>query len=165
MTVPRVNLDYDFCLVLADFGRNGKAFLETDPSEATFERAVTDIIEGQVAQILAVVQFNPAEGRSRDVTEDVAQAVSERVSRDGEFPNEVVRTLLDRFGLPYPAPTEAHVWPSSATPPQSEPKVLSLAEQLESAGSGPKRPAAPSVPSLQREPRTSPTHKSEGREK
>jgi hypothetical protein len=158
--VSRVNLDHDFCLVLADFGQNGQAFLETDPGDATFERAVTDIIDGQVDHVLAVVQFNPVEGQARDVTEEVAQAVSERVCREGDYPNEAVRRLLDSFGLAYPA-AETSVWPRSLTPAQSERNVSSLAEQLERARSMPKRPAAGSVSTLQRSarPETSPSKK------
>ena len=163
MTVPRVDLDHDFCLVLADFGKSGKAFLEADPGDAIFERAVTDIIEGQVDHVLAVVQFNPVEGQARDVTEDIAQAVSERVCRDGDFPNDAVRRLLDTFGLAYPA-AETGVWPRSVTQQQSERIVSSLAEQLERARSMPKRPAAASSPTLQRnfKPNATPGKKAEG---
>jgi hypothetical protein len=124
---------------------------------------VVDIIGGQVDHVLAVVQFNPAEGRARDVTEDVARAVSERVCRDGDYPNEAVRRLLDKFGLSYPA-AETGVWPRSVTPPRSEQIVSSLAEQLERARSMPKRPAAASSPTLQRnfKPNGTPSKKAEG---
>jgi hypothetical protein len=63
MSVPRVNLDHDFCLILAGFGQSEQAFLETDPGEATFERAVADIIEGQVDHVLA--SFNSTRLKDR----------------------------------------------------------------------------------------------------
>ena len=148
--MPRVSLDHDFCLILAGFGQSEQAFLETDPGDATFERAVTDIIGGDVDRVIAVVEFNPAEGRSRDVTEDVAQALSERVCRDGEYPNETVRRLLDAFGFGYPGPTETSVWPRAMTPAEPERKVSTFSEQLEAASNMPKRPAAPSFNSLQK---------------
>jgi hypothetical protein len=69
MIVPSVNLDQDFCSILASFDRNGSAFLETAPADATFDRAVKDIIDGQVESVVAVVQFNPVEWHSRDVTD------------------------------------------------------------------------------------------------
>jgi hypothetical protein len=141
-------LDRDFCIVLADFGQGGQAFLETEPRDATFERAVADIIEGQVDRVVAVVQLNPSEGWSRDVTEDTAQAVSDRVCRDGEYPNETVRKLLDAFGLAYPAPGETSVWPRAMTSAEPERKVSTFSKQLEAASNMPKRPAAPSLSSL-----------------
>jgi hypothetical protein len=148
--VSPVNLDQDFCLILADFGRNGAAFLETQPSDATFDRAVTDIIQGQVDRVLAVVQFNPTEDHSRDITEDIAQAVSERVCRAGDHPIPAVCALLDRYGLGYPAAAETAAAPSVRLPPASQLNISTLSEHLQRANDLPKRPAAVSVSSLNR---------------
>jgi hypothetical protein len=84
--------------------------------------------------------------------------VSERVCRDGEYPNETVRKLLDFFGLGYPAPIETVAWPKAMTFHEPEQRVSTLGEQLEVASHMPKRPAAASLSSLQR------IHQSKGRD-
>ena len=106
---------------------------------------VQDIVDGQVENVVAVVQLNPLEGHARDVTEDIAQAVSERVCRDGEYPREAIRKFLDTYDLGYPSPKDTALFPKAMAPPLAEPTVSSLAEALERAQEIPKKPPANSV--------------------
>ena len=121
----RVRLDQNFCLILADFGAEGRAFLGTDEGDATFERAVRDIVERDVEDVVAVLQFNPVTGQARDVTQDVARAVSERVLHDGDYPHESLRHFLDAFGLAYPPSLEERVFQHWTAPENDERKVAS----------------------------------------
>jgi hypothetical protein len=121
----RVRLDQNFCLILADFGADGRAFLGTDEGDATFERAVRDIVERDVEDVVAVLQFNPVTGHARDVTQDVARVVSERVLHDGDYPHESLRHFLDAFGLAYPPSLEERVFQHWTAPENDERKVAS----------------------------------------
>jgi hypothetical protein len=59
-------------LVVNDFGKFGKAYVETDIAEADREAIIRNFISGQYSNALRVVAFNTAEGWSRDVSEDIA---------------------------------------------------------------------------------------------
>lgn len=72
-------------IVLNDFGKLGRAFLETDELEADEWTTVTNIINGEYSHPVRVVAFNIAEGWVRDVTEDVAEAVLERGKTEGHL--------------------------------------------------------------------------------
>src|SRR5262249_21932325 len=73
-------------IVLNDFGEKlGRAFLETDEAEADEFTIVSKIITGEYSNPARVVAFNIAEGWSRDVTDDIAQAVIERGRSENHF--------------------------------------------------------------------------------
>src|SRR5262245_65907871 len=83
--------DVTIHIVLNDFGEKlGRAFLETDEAEADEWTIVSRIISGEYSNPVRVVAFNIAEGWSRDVSENIAQAMIERgrsahhVSRSAE---------------------------------------------------------------------------------
>lgn len=97
-----MGLDHDFCLIINDYGAYGLAFPETALPSATFEEAVNDIFHAQIENALAVIQFNPVEGLSRDITQDIAHRVAELVRQNGDRPSPSVRRFLDRHGLDYP---------------------------------------------------------------
>ena len=67
--------DHDLHFVLCDFGKYGKAYIETDPSEADRDTIVRNMIGGQYGRPVRVIALNPAEGWSRDVSEEIAKAV------------------------------------------------------------------------------------------
>jgi hypothetical protein len=71
--------------VLNDFGELGRAFLETDELEADEWTTVSNILNGEYSNPMRVVAFNIAEGWSRDVTEDIAEAVLERGETEGHL--------------------------------------------------------------------------------
>jgi hypothetical protein len=66
--------------VLNDFGPLGRAYCETDETDADEETMVENILSRQYSHPLRVVAFNTAEGWARDVTEDIARAVLSRAS-------------------------------------------------------------------------------------
>jgi hypothetical protein len=73
--VPSSDHDHDLHFVLCDFGKYGKSYIETDPSEADRNTIVRNMIDGQYDRPLRVIALNPAEGWSRDVSEEIAKAV------------------------------------------------------------------------------------------
>lgn len=76
--IPNGRLDKDFYVVLEEF-RDGAAFRETDEGidHATL---VDDLLTGQHDRVLRVVAFNPAEGWSRDASDDIA--LEHRIAAD-----------------------------------------------------------------------------------
>lgn len=71
-------------LVLNNFGPLGRAYVETDEANAS-ERDVINISSGHYSKPIRVVAFNTAEGWSRDVTEDIAEALLERDASEGDL--------------------------------------------------------------------------------
>ena len=73
---------------LEDLGHLGRAYLETDESRADLETVISNLLGGEYRNPLRVVAFNTAEGRSRDVSEDVAWEVLRRASeKNQELPS------------------------------------------------------------------------------
>ena len=72
------SFDVTVHLVLDDFGKLGRAYLETDEERADFESVVQRMLAGEYKRPLRVVAFNTAEKWSRDVSEDVAWEVLNR---------------------------------------------------------------------------------------
>jgi hypothetical protein len=64
--------DQTVYIVLDDFGRNGRAYRETDVDRADLEAVILDMLEGQYQKPVRVVGFNTAEKWSQDVSGDVA---------------------------------------------------------------------------------------------
>ena len=54
-------------LVLDDFGRNGRAWRETDVERTDLEIVIADLMSGQYANPVTVVAFNTAEHWANDV--------------------------------------------------------------------------------------------------
>jgi hypothetical protein len=79
---PKLTDNVTVHIVLNDFGELGRAFLETDELEVDEWTIISKIISGEYSNPVRVVAFNIAEGWSRDVTEDIAQAVIERGRRE-----------------------------------------------------------------------------------
>jgi hypothetical protein len=75
--VPRVD-DQDVYLVVDDFGLLGQCWRETDVEQTDIETIIHGLIEGQYNNPIGVFGFNPFEGWSRDVSEDVAREVRRR---------------------------------------------------------------------------------------
>jgi hypothetical protein len=93
---PKLTDDVTVHIVLNDFGeKHGRAFLETDEAEADEWTIVSNIGSGEYSNPVRVVAFNIAEGWSRDVTEDIAQAVIERGRRENHF-SKVAKEFVER---------------------------------------------------------------------
>jgi hypothetical protein len=76
MSPPLVpSLGHDVHFVLCDFGKNGHAFVETDPTHADVNTVIRNLIAGEYQRPLTVIAFNLAEGWACDVSESIAKAI------------------------------------------------------------------------------------------
>jgi hypothetical protein len=72
------SFDRDVYLVLDDFGdRLGWAWPETDVADTDRATVIRHLLEGQYSSPVRIVPFNPAEGWSRDVTDDIAAELAQ----------------------------------------------------------------------------------------
>ena len=92
---PELTDDVTVYLVLNDFGSLGRAYVETDEANATERDVVTNIERGDYSKPIRVVALNTAEGWSRDVTEDIAQALLERDASEGDL-SDSAKTFVGR---------------------------------------------------------------------
>jgi hypothetical protein len=77
MSPPLVpSLGDDLHFVLCDFGKNGRAFVETDPDRADRNTVICSLIAGEYDRPLSVIAFNLAEGWVCDVSGSVAKAIA-----------------------------------------------------------------------------------------
>ena len=65
-------------LVAEDFGKNGRAWRETDFEDTDLETVIQDLLSGQYGTPIRVVAFNTAERWSEGVSEDVAHELRRR---------------------------------------------------------------------------------------
>jgi hypothetical protein len=72
--VPRGD-DQTVYIVVDDFGRNGRAYRETDVEAADLETTIMNLMQGEYSNPVRVVSFNTAEKWSQDVSADVAQEI------------------------------------------------------------------------------------------
>ena len=92
---PKLTEDVTVYLVLNDFGALGRAYVETDEANASERDVISNIGGGQYSKPIRVVAFNTAEGWSRDVTEDIAEALLERDASEGNL-SESAKTFVGR---------------------------------------------------------------------
>ena len=74
--------DQDLHFVLCDFGRYGRAYVETDPAEADASTIVRKLLQGQGGRPLRVLALNPEEGWVQDVSELIARKVRTVAQRE-----------------------------------------------------------------------------------
>lgn len=70
--------------IKADFGKLGAAWVERDVNETDRATTIRDLIGMQIDRPLAVIEMNPDEGTSRDVSEDIAREIADWSSSKGE---------------------------------------------------------------------------------
>jgi hypothetical protein len=70
--------DQNVYLVLDDFGRQGRAWRETDVEATDLETVIADLLDGQYEDPVRVVAFNTAEKWSQDVSGDIAKELRRR---------------------------------------------------------------------------------------
>jgi hypothetical protein len=70
--------DQDVCLVIDDLGKLGLIYCESDVETANVENVVEDLLDGQYSNPVRVICFNVAEGRSLDISADVAAELRRR---------------------------------------------------------------------------------------
>lgn len=97
--MTKLNLDRDFYTILGEF-KNGLAFVETDGSIDSVAGVISELREYENAH--TVFWFNPAEGKSRDVSEDMAREWFETLDvwftgrePDPAIPQFIVNNLPD----------------------------------------------------------------------
>jgi hypothetical protein len=98
-----LNLDQEFYLVVLA-GRNAPYFAETSLADATREKVIADITTGQFDgpdKVVAVIYFNPAEGRGGDRSEHIAGEIAENALRAGEPPCHEARLYCERYGYEF----------------------------------------------------------------
>jgi hypothetical protein len=88
--------DVTVYIVLNDFGPLGRAYCETDETDADEETIVESILSGQYSHPLRVVAFNTAEGWARDVTEDIARAALDRAQKEDRTIGKDAQHFLER---------------------------------------------------------------------
>ena len=91
--VPNDRLDKDFYLVLEEF-KSGAAFRETDEG-IDYTTLLDDLLSGQYDRVQRIVALNPAEGWSRDASEDVARALELRVATGYYEIGEALRDFIE----------------------------------------------------------------------
>ena len=90
------SFDRDIYLVLDDFGdRLGWAWPETDVADTDRATVVRHLLEGQYSSPVRIVAFNPAEGWSRDVTDDIAAELAQACADRGEMPPSLADFIAD----------------------------------------------------------------------
>ena len=70
-------------LVLDDFGKLGRAYLEADEEKADRETVIHNMLVGEYKKPVRVIAFNTAEFWSRDVSEEIAWDVVKRAVASG----------------------------------------------------------------------------------
>jgi hypothetical protein len=93
--VPKLTDNVTVHIVLNDFGKLGRAYVETDEAEADEWTVVSNIMDGEYSNPARIVAFNIAEGWSRDVTEAIAQAVLERGRSENHF-SKAAKEFVER---------------------------------------------------------------------
>jgi hypothetical protein len=93
--------DHDVYLVLDDFGgRIGQSWRETDVEHTDLETLIEDLLEDQYSNPVRIVAFNTAEGWSRNVSEEVAQILSQRCAKQSRDLVSSVQEFVDRYQNP-----------------------------------------------------------------
>ena len=77
------SFDVTVYLVLDDFGKLGRSYLETDEDKADLDTVIRNMLAGEYRKPVRVVAFNTGEFWSRDVSEDVAWEVIKRAVDTG----------------------------------------------------------------------------------
>lgn len=94
-SAPLVPTNETVHMVLCDFGKQGLAYVETQPY--TTEREVVDgILFGQYDNPVDVVAFNASEGWARDVSENIAGLVIERARSEQLTLPEGARAFVEK---------------------------------------------------------------------
>jgi hypothetical protein len=100
--VPEAS-DRDVYLVLDDFGARGRSWRETDEGHTDRVTVVRDLLDGQYYAPARVIAFNTAEGRSRDVSEEIADELTRGLALRGDETPAFLEEFLDRYASGQPA--------------------------------------------------------------
>jgi hypothetical protein len=79
-----------------DLGRLGRVWREADVERTELETVIQDLLEGQYKSPVGVFGFNPFEGWSRDVSEDVAQEIRRRCDLQAQDVPSALQDFVER---------------------------------------------------------------------
>ena len=85
-------------LVLQDFGKFGRAYRETDPSQADRQTVLANLLSGEYERAVRIVAFDTTRGWSGDVTAEFAGEVLTNADQVDLSP--ATREFVERFGRP-----------------------------------------------------------------
>ncbi|SRR5258707_250199 len=92
--------DQDVYLVLDDFGGAfGQAWPETAVEDTNLETLIEDLLDGHYSNPVRIVAFNTSEGWSRDISEEVAQILSQRCAEQRRDLAFSVREFIDCYQM------------------------------------------------------------------
>jgi hypothetical protein len=83
-------------IVLDDFGNSGRAYRETAEEAADFNTVVEDLMAGQFNNPVRVIAFNLTEGWSRDMSDQVARELLQRVAKEDKPLGHAARRFVER---------------------------------------------------------------------
>jgi hypothetical protein len=86
--------------LLDDFGRLGRAWRETDEQSTDRTAIIQDLLEGQYNRPVRVISFNTAEGWSRDVSEEIADALLQACANEGRDIPSSLEDFIDQHRAP-----------------------------------------------------------------
>jgi len=69
-------IDQSLFFIECDFGKLGRAFVEIDRDRNSRASVIEDIAAGEHRDVVTVLELNPVEGHSRDVTTEILGEVS-----------------------------------------------------------------------------------------
>jgi hypothetical protein len=92
--------EQDLHFVLCDFGRSGRAYVETDPTEADASTVVRNLLQGQYDRPVRVLALNVEEGWVRDVSEIIAAKVQDVARREEQGLTSGTRAFVEAHSDP-----------------------------------------------------------------
>jgi hypothetical protein len=90
--------DQNIYMVADDLGRTGRIWPEADLERTDLETVIQDLLEGQYKNPICVISFNTAEGRSQDVSEDVAGELRRRCDLQLREVPTSIQDFVERHG-------------------------------------------------------------------
>jgi hypothetical protein len=86
--------------VLCDFGRYGRAYVETDPAKADASTIVCNLLQGQYGRSLQVLALNTEAGWVEDVSQLIARKVRAVAHREKQELTDGTRAFIDAHTEP-----------------------------------------------------------------
>jgi hypothetical protein len=90
--------EHDIYLVMDDFGRFGRSWVEADEHETYRESVLRDLLACQYNDPVRVIAFNIDAGTSRDASAEIAHELIERTAEMPEGLPECLSSFVDRHG-------------------------------------------------------------------
>ena len=94
--------DHTAYIIVADYGKHGKVYSETEIDEAGYDETLASIMRGEPDNPIKVIAFNEIEGWSKDASREIAEALANIYAyRPGEASQAAIKFCgLHDFELP-----------------------------------------------------------------